>query len=150
MQHGQPLSFWISGFFFPQGFLTGSLQTHARKYDLPIDQLKFDFIVTRVIVDQHSIMTHHIEFHSEVCDQICKFLAVKITILFNLFLTRIFQFLQTSQLYGNLEQPEDGVNIHGLFLDAVRWNMDDMILDDQFPGNINICDVSSDFSSIVN
>jgi len=42
---GQPTSFWLSGFFFPQGFMTGCLQTHARNYQIPIDKLNFSFQV---------------------------------------------------------------------------------------------------------
>lgn len=41
--NGQPTSFWLSGFFFPQGFMTGCLQTHARNYKIAIDKLQFSF-----------------------------------------------------------------------------------------------------------
>lgn len=50
---GNPRSFWISGFYFPQSFLTGVLQTHARKRVLPIDALKIDFqVMERILVQQ--------------------------------------------------------------------------------------------------
>jgi len=44
---GQPLSFWISGFYFPQGFMTGMLQTNSRKYGIPIDTLNIQFDVLK-------------------------------------------------------------------------------------------------------
>jgi len=41
LQEGPPLAFWLSGLFFPQGFMTAVLQTHARKHSMAIDTLSF-------------------------------------------------------------------------------------------------------------
>lgn len=40
----RPKLYWISAFFFPQGFLTSVLQIYARKMKIPVDTLNFQFI----------------------------------------------------------------------------------------------------------
>ena len=82
----QPISFWISGFFFPQGFLTGCLQTHSRNYKIPVDKLSFAYAV----------------MEAESPDDVT-------------------------------EQPEDGVYVHGFYMDGARYNREEGIIDDQFP-----------------
>ena len=43
VKDGAPATYWISGFFFPQAFFTGTLQNYARKHILAIDELSFEF-----------------------------------------------------------------------------------------------------------
>lgn len=68
-------SYWISAFFFPQGFMTSVLQTYARKTRIAIDTLRF---------------------RTEVRD----FDETDIKVV-----------------------PENGCNIHGIFIQGCRWDI---------------------------
>eukprot|EP00929_Paragymnodinium_shiwhaense_P087545 TRINITY_DN476_c0_g3_i1.p1 TRINITY_DN476_c0_g3~~TRINITY_DN476_c0_g3_i1.p1 ORF type:complete len:2301 (-),score=755.59 TRINITY_DN476_c0_g3_i1:246-6980(-) len=39
---GHPISFWLSGLFFPQAFMTAVMQNFARKFKYPIDRVNFE------------------------------------------------------------------------------------------------------------
>jgi len=85
LRGGPRASYWISGFFFPQGFLTGALQTHSRKTHIAIDTLAFATNVTKMT-------------------------EADIT-----------------------SPPEDGVYVHGLFLQGARWNTEAGVVEEMHP-----------------
>ncbi|XP_071611851.1 dynein axonemal heavy chain 1 [Heliangelus exortis] len=58
INHGTPSVYWISGFFFPQAFLTGTLQNFARKSVVSIDTISFSF---KVMKEPVSELRHHPE-----------------------------------------------------------------------------------------
>lgn len=85
LYQGPPNTYWLPSFFFPQGFMTATLQQYARKTQTPIDTLAFK--------------THVKEFYEQ---------DVK-------------------------EPPEDGVNIHGLFLQGAKWDFKKKMVEDSDP-----------------
>jgi len=51
--NGIPHTYWVSGFYFTQSFLTGTLQNHARRNKISIDQLVFNFEIVSNINKDH-------------------------------------------------------------------------------------------------
>ncbi|XP_030372078.1 dynein heavy chain 3, axonemal [Scaptodrosophila lebanonensis] len=44
---GEPIVYWISGFYFTQSFITGVLQNYSRKNRFQIDMISIEFAVTK-------------------------------------------------------------------------------------------------------
>ncbi|CAD8159976.1 unnamed protein product [Paramecium pentaurelia] len=53
LDNGIPYNYWLSGFFFTQSYLTGVLQNFARKYIIPIDEIKFEYKIMDQSIDEH-------------------------------------------------------------------------------------------------
>lgn len=94
--------------FFFVGFLTGTLQNHARKYSHPIDQLSF-----------HYKLVPTYRYQEEVADALTK-----------------LKHGETLALDADIDLPEDGVLVHGLFLEAARWDDRKIVLCDAVRGEM--------------
>ncbi|XP_055869629.1 dynein axonemal heavy chain 6-like isoform X1 [Biomphalaria glabrata] len=106
INNGPPKSFWLSGFFFPQGFLTGTLQNFARKYNQPIDHLSFKFILLPYSREEALVMEQ----------------------------LRTVKKGETIPMDQNLDVPDDGVLVYGLYMDGFAW--DHMTVGDQLKGQM--------------
>merc|ERR1712086_10492 len=88
LEDGPPQSFWLSGFFFPQGFMTGVKQSYSRKYAIAIDTL--------------TVSCQLMPFGEEEVTQI----------------------------------PEDGVYIHGLYMQGARFDRETMNMAESYVGDL--------------
>ncbi|XP_077994098.1 dynein axonemal heavy chain 6-like [Glandiceps talaboti] len=134
--HGAPKSFWLSGFYFPQGFLTGTLQNHARKYDYPIDALSFHFHVLPHYRDQNevAVQQQHLGFGETM--EVDKEKQNRKKGSDKDRPSSSFSTVEC-ELDRNISSPDDGVLVHGLFMDCGRWDDENMMLADAYSGEMN-------------
>ena len=50
--NGHPTTFWISGLFYPQGFITGVYQNHARETKIPVSDIVLEYQVMNKTKDE--------------------------------------------------------------------------------------------------
>jgi dynein heavy chain len=89
VQNGIPATFWVSGFFFPQAFLTAILQNFSRKRQIGIDTVSLEMRNQKVA--------------------------------------------NCSDPVSELQRPEDGAIIWGLFLEGCAWSVDEFSLVESRP-----------------
>jgi len=114
MRKGHPNAFWLSGFFFPHGFVTGVLQAYARKHTKAIDFLKFKFKALDLRTERRTAQKDKAEAGGKG------------------------SILETGDNDEDLivKPPEDGVYIYGLFIESAAWSEAKGCIIEQSPGKI--------------
>lgn len=159
MVHGHVPHFWLPGFFFPQGFLTGVLQTHSRKLNMSVDKFSFAFKVT----DQDSALyfkdfkiqekgqgstSHRKSYRKRARNGQAQNNLPKNTF----YKKRMTRFIgknaakpngfrikrNNSNSMTEMLQP-DGVFISGLYLEGADWDKRRKLLIEQVPGKMHAC-----------
>jgi dynein axonemal heavy chain len=118
LRNGEPTAFWMSGFFFPQGFLTSVLQRYARSTKIPIDDLAFRSHVMDFNLDH----TDMIQNSTDDEDSNAGDAAVTVTV------TRSDKALQA---------PACGVYVYGLYAQGASWDSTNGILAESRPGELS-------------
>ncbi|CAI9733109.1 dynein heavy chain 6, axonemal-like [Octopus vulgaris] len=95
-------------FFSTLGFLTGVLQNYARKYNLAIDRLNFNF----TILPQYRHQKDYIQALTTMT------------------------FGEELDIDKEIGKIKDGVLVHGLFMDGFGWDINNMMLADSKPGEM--------------
>ncbi|KAJ3183889.1 Dynein heavy chain 6, axonemal [Geranomyces variabilis] len=117
-ENGQPTSFWLPGFFFPQGFLTGVLQNHARKYNIPIDTLHFAYKVLDYDEGDPRAFSSGPPGTAHTGDSRATTSASE---------------LDSRPSTSSAFSDQDGVLVHGLYMEGARWDREKRLLQDSFP-----------------
>jgi dynein heavy chain len=66
LAEGRLPSYWVSAFYFPQGFMTAVLQTYARKYEIAIDELVFKTVVQSKFAEEITEIPEDGNFLAEI------------------------------------------------------------------------------------
>ncbi|PHJ22997.1 dynein heavy chain, partial [Cystoisospora suis] len=117
IDHGHPSTFWLSGFFFTQSFLTGILQSYARKEKIPVDEISFDFaVLPNSATGAAASMLEPPSDGGEGGESIDA---------------------SSSSLSGMKEsgrkEGKSGCCIYGLYMDGARWDSDEQVIAESLP-----------------
>lgn len=102
MKKGHPNAFWLSGFFFPHGFVTGVLQAFARKHTKAIDFLKFKFNCLDLRTERRAAQKSKAEAGGDATKGSCS--------------------LDINDEELITKAPTDGVYIYGLYIESGAWS----------------------------
>jgi dynein heavy chain, axonemal len=117
MKQGHPSAYWLSGFFFPHGFVTGVLQAFARKHTKAIDFLKFRFNCLDLRTERRAAQKQKDE--EETKKKTTKGSG---------------QDVNDEDLIS--KPPVDGVYIYGLYIESGAWSEAKGCIVEQKPGVI--------------